>query len=54
VLRGHVVDFFELPRWPVFNVADMAIVGSAAFIVLLSLMGRQLDGTRSGGQGARV
>jgi signal peptidase II len=23
---GYVVDFFELPYWPVFNVADSAIV----------------------------
>ena len=46
-LRGHVVDFLELPRWPVFNVADMAIVSSAAAIVLLSMLGRQLDGTRT-------
>ncbi len=24
--RGHVVDFLELPHWPVFNLADSAIV----------------------------
>lgn len=44
-LRGHVVDFLELPNWPVFNVADMAIVGGAALIVALTLRGRQLDGS---------
>jgi len=48
VLRGHVVDFLELPNWPVFNVADMAIVSSAALIVLLSMLGRQLDGAPAG------
>ena len=26
-LQGYVVDFIDLQRWPVFNVADMAIVG---------------------------
>ncbi|MGE5559568.1 MAG: signal peptidase II, partial [Chloroflexota bacterium] len=27
VTRDHrVVDFFELPHWPVFNVADMALL----------------------------
>jgi signal peptidase II len=26
VLQGYVVDFIDLQRWPVFNVADMAIV----------------------------
>ena len=37
--QGHVVDFLELPNWPVFNVADMAVVGSAIFMVALSLFG---------------
>jgi signal peptidase II len=41
--RGHVVDFLELPRWPVFNVADMALVGSAVLAVLLSLRGVELS-----------
>ena len=26
VVQGYVVDFIDLQRWPVFNVADMAIV----------------------------
>ena len=26
VAQGYVVDFVDLQRWPVFNVADMAIV----------------------------
>jgi signal peptidase II len=37
--QGHVVDFLELPNWPVFNVADMAVVGSAIFMVSLSVFG---------------
>jgi len=47
-LRGHVVDYLELPRWPVFNLADSAIVTAALLMVLLSLRGRQLDGTVRG------
>jgi signal peptidase II len=47
-LRGHVVDFLELPHWPVFNLADSAIVTGGALIVLLSLRGVQYDGTRPG------
>jgi signal peptidase II len=41
-LRGHVVDFLELPRWPVFNVADMALVGAAILAVVLSILGVEL------------
>jgi signal peptidase II len=40
-LRGHVVDFVDLQWhgrsvWPVFNVADMAIVAGALLALLLS------------------
>jgi len=48
-LRGQVVDFLELPRWPVFNIADMAIVTGACLMVLLTLRGLQPDGSRYGG-----
>ncbi len=44
VLRGHVVDFLELPHWPVFNLADSAVVAGAILIVALSLTGRTMDG----------
>jgi signal peptidase II len=30
---GYVVDFFDFRVWPVFNVADMAIVGGVTLIV---------------------
>ena len=39
-LRGHVVDFLELPSWPVFNVADSSIVTGGVLMVLLSILGR--------------
>ena len=32
---GRVVDFIELKWWPVFNVADMCIVGGVGVILLL-------------------
>ncbi|GAB3428077.1 signal peptidase II [Flindersiella endophytica] len=44
-LRGHVIDFLQLPNWPVFNIADMSVSTAAVLIVLLSLSGRRLDGT---------
>ncbi len=44
--RGHVVDFIELPHWPIFNVADSAITVAAVLIVVLSLLGRRLDGSK--------
>jgi signal peptidase II len=42
-LRGEVVDFLELPSFPVFNVADSAIVVGASLMVLLSLLGTAYD-----------
>ncbi len=41
-LRGHVVDFLELPNFPIFNVADMALVGSAALAVVLAFRGVEM------------
>jgi signal peptidase II len=46
--RGHVVDFLELPHWPVFNLADSAIVCAAVLMVLLSARGSSYDGGRPG------
>ncbi len=37
VRRGYVVDFIELHRWPVFNVADVAIVAGAVLLGILAL-----------------
>ena len=45
-LEGHVVDFLALPNWPVFNFADIFINVAAVTIVVQSLRGVRLDGTR--------
>ena len=45
VLRGHVVDWIQLPHFAVFNLADSAISIGGVLAVLLALMGRQLDGS---------
>ena len=34
---GHVIDWIELPNWPVFNIADTAIVVATAIAVVLSI-----------------
>jgi signal peptidase II len=44
--RGHVVDFFALPHWPVFNVADICIDVAAAILVVLLMRGSRIDGLR--------
>lgn len=45
-LRGHVVDFLQLPYWPVFNVADMCVTSAAILIMALSIFSHaNLDGT---------
>ncbi len=35
-LYGHVIDWIELPHWPVFNIADSAICIAAAIAILLT------------------
>ncbi|WP_370523972.1 signal peptidase II [Cellulomonas sp. APG4] len=46
--RGHVVDFIAYGDLFVGNVADIAIVAAAVLIVLLSLRGIGVDGSRPG------
>ncbi|HEY0903044.1 MAG TPA: signal peptidase II [Marmoricola sp.] len=43
-MRGHVIDFLELPNWPIFNVADICINAAAVLIVVQSLRGVPLRG----------
>ena len=52
-LRGGVVDFLSVfgpdgERWPVFNVADSAIVCGGILGAFLALRGIDFDGTREG------
>ncbi|WP_240938117.1 signal peptidase II [Nocardioides sp. JQ2195] len=44
-MHGHVVDFLELPNWPIFNVADILINLAAVSIIVMVIRGRRLDGT---------
>src|SRR6266498_4091093 len=47
-LRGYVVDWIQLPHWPVFNVADSSIVCGGILAVLLAGRGVRIDGTGLG------
>jgi signal peptidase II len=40
--RGGVTDFIDVPLWPAFNVADVAIVAGAA-VIALGLLQREPD-----------
>jgi signal peptidase II len=56
-LRGGVVDFLSAFApdgrvWPVFNVADSAIVCGGILGALMALRGIEFDGTRVGGKSA--
>jgi signal peptidase II len=43
--RGHVVDFLQVPHWPIFNIADSSISVAAVLFVVLSLRGVRVDGS---------
>lgn len=40
-MRGYVVDFIHLTRWPIFNVADMAVVAGVTLLGLCALSARR-------------
>jgi signal peptidase II len=42
--RGWVVDWIELPHWPVFNLADSAIVCGGVLMVVIAARGYRIDG----------
>jgi signal peptidase II len=36
-LQGHVIDWIQIPNWPVFNIADSAIVIAAGLAIILTI-----------------
>lgn len=42
--RGWVVDWIQVPHWPVFNVADSCIVCGGVLAVFLAVRGVRIDG----------
>ncbi len=44
LFRGWVVDWIEVPHWPVFNLADSAITCGGVLMVVLAVLGRGIEG----------
>ena len=40
LFQGHVVDWIELPDWPVFNLADCCLVCGAGLLLLQAFYGQ--------------
>ena len=36
-LRGHVIDWIQIPYWPVFNIADTAIFVATCIAIVLTI-----------------
>jgi signal peptidase II len=46
--RGYVVDWIQLPHWPVFNIADSCIVCGGVLAVFLAVRGVRIDASVAG------
>ena len=42
-LRGFVVDWIQLPHWPVFNVADICVTAGVILLCWTSLRSRRVE-----------
>jgi signal peptidase II len=40
IARGYVVDFIHVKGWPIFNVADIAVVVGVGFFAIAGLLQR--------------
>ncbi|WP_046470835.1 signal peptidase II [Allosalinactinospora lopnorensis] len=50
-LHGEVVDWLQVPNWPVFNVADSCIVVGGILAVIMAFKGVNMDGSLEGESG---
>jgi signal peptidase II len=51
--RGYVVDWIQVPHWPVFNIADSCIVCGGLIAVFLAVRGVRIDGNAQGQDASR-
>ncbi|MEY2634802.1 MAG: hypothetical protein RIS75_742 [Actinomycetota bacterium] len=49
---GHVIDFIEVPYWPIFNIADSSIFVSSISLVFLTYKGITMNGLTHKSHGA--
>jgi signal peptidase II len=47
LVRGYVVDFVQIPHWPVFNVADAYVTAGAILLAWSALRARREGGLRA-------
>jgi len=45
-LQGEVVDFLELPHWPIFNGADVMLNIGVGVVLVQAVRGIRIDGSR--------
>lgn len=43
VLLGYVVDWIRLPFWPIFNIADIALVGGVFIVLYITIKDELLE-----------
>ncbi len=53
LLKGYVVDFFDFRIWPVFNVADIAVVVGAGLLFLALIRSDRSEGKTDNGDKKR-
>jgi lipoprotein signal peptidase len=51
---GYVVDWIQVPHWPVFNIADSSIVCGGVLAVFLAVRGVRIDGPEPGQQAGQA
>ncbi|MBO1031586.1 signal peptidase II [Tessaracoccus sp. SD287] len=45
-LKGHVIDFFAVPNFAIFNVADIFLTSSAVLVIIWSLVESRREAAR--------